>query len=40
MVAPTYLVGIQINLAIAKKNEGKKKVLHGAWTCSFKQNLR
>jgi hypothetical protein len=30
MVAPTYLVGIQIDLAIAKNKEGKKKkkVLH------------
>jgi hypothetical protein len=40
MVAPTYLVGIQLDLAIAKIKEGKKKVLHGAWTCSFKQNLK
>jgi hypothetical protein len=41
MVAPTYLVGIQIDLAIAKNNEEpKKKVLHGAWTCSFKKNLK
>ncbi len=40
MVAPTYPIGIQRDLAIAKTNEEKKKVLHGAWTCSFKQNLR
>jgi len=42
MVVPTYLVGIQIDLAIAKNNEEpkKKKVLHGAWTSSFKQNLK
>jgi len=29
MVAPTYLVGIQIDLAIAKNNEGKTKGI--AW---------
>ncbi len=40
MVAPTYLVGNQRDLAIAENNEEKKRALHGAWTCSFKQNLR
>ncbi len=32
MVAPTYLVGIQIDLAIAKNKEGKKREKGIAWS--------
>jgi hypothetical protein len=38
MARPNYLVNTPTNLAITKNDEEKNqlKVLHGAWTCSFK----
>jgi len=35
MVVPTYLVGIQIDLAIAKNNEKPKKKKGIAWSLDF-----
>jgi hypothetical protein len=42
MARPNHLINIPTNLAITKNDEeiNKLKVLHGAWTCSFKKNLR
>jgi hypothetical protein len=42
MVGSTYFVSTSIDLAIVKNDEEKKKrkILHGAWTCSFKQKSK
>jgi len=40
MAKPTYLINIPIDPTIAKNDERKMKVLHGIWTCSFKQKSK
>jgi len=42
MARPNHLFNTPTNLAITKNDKEKKKlkVLHGAWTCSFKKKFK